>query len=64
MEAKESAGCTPLHAAVQGGHQDIARLLIDRGADTWSTEDEGLTPLQLAVKAEQEDMVGLFHSDS
>jgi ankyrin repeat protein len=26
--------CTPLHLAIWGDHEDVVRLLLDRGADT------------------------------
>ena len=29
----ESGGYTALHSAAQNGHKDIAKLLIDNGAD-------------------------------
>lgn len=40
-------GDTPLDAAAMGGHREVLRVLIERGADINTTDDEGkYTPLQ------------------
>ncbi|KAF8416402.1 hypothetical protein EV426DRAFT_569866, partial [Tirmania nivea] len=41
-------GNTPLHVASEYGHQEIARLLIDRGADFAAANRFSNTPLHLA----------------
>lgn len=44
-------GCgqdTPLHAAARSGGADIVDLLLDFGADRWSRNTEGKTPLDLS----------------
>lgn len=44
-------GCgqdTPLHAAARSGAADIVDLLLDFGADRWSRNTEGKTPLDLS----------------
>lgn len=44
-------GCgqdTPLHAAARSGGADIVDLLLDFGADRWSRDTEGKTPLDLS----------------
>ncbi len=38
LEAKHAKARTPLHAAVDGGHLDIVRLLVEAGADVNSKE--------------------------
>lgn len=38
-------GWTPLHYASAYGHGDLARILLDRGADMEAATDRGLTPL-------------------
>jgi cytohesin len=40
---------TPLHAAAQRGHEDIAQLLITRGADMEARDAFGRTPLHIAA---------------
>ena len=39
VNEKDESGYTPLHWAVQGGHTDVARLLLDHGANIDSRED-------------------------
>jgi ankyrin repeat protein len=41
---------TPLHFAAQNGQHDIARLLIERGAEATSRNRAGDTPSDLAAK--------------
>ncbi|WP_372680077.1 ankyrin repeat domain-containing protein [Desulfosarcina sp.] len=38
-------GLTPLHFAVRNGHVEIARLLIENGADLTQPSTAGITPL-------------------
>jgi len=40
----------PLHAAVAGGHVDVALLLIERGADVNAADAGGHTPLHIAAE--------------
>ena len=39
---------TPLHAAIEHNHFDIAKLLVSFGADTSITNQDGKTPIDLA----------------
>ncbi|MCC7155872.1 MAG: ankyrin repeat domain-containing protein [Bryobacterales bacterium] len=48
IEARDSAGDTPLRRAINCGHAGLARLLVDRGASAHSTGSKGLTPVQAA----------------
>lgn len=41
---------TALMVAAQGGHEDVVRLLVERGADVRAKDEEGFTPLLNAVK--------------
>eukprot|EP01006_Ploeotia_vitrea_P017308 TRINITY_DN48408_c0_g1_i1.p1 TRINITY_DN48408_c0_g1~~TRINITY_DN48408_c0_g1_i1.p1 ORF type:complete len:684 (+),score=76.64 TRINITY_DN48408_c0_g1_i1:30-2081(+) len=42
--------CTPLHVACAGGHEEVVKILLESNRCTLEAEnDEGLTPLQLAV---------------
>ena len=38
-------GLTPLHFAVRNGHVEVARLLIENGADLTQPSTQGITPL-------------------
>jgi ankyrin repeat protein len=42
-------GFTPLHGLAEEEHLDIARYLIERGANVNASNDEGITPLHLAA---------------
>ena len=39
----------PLHSAVAGGHEQLARLLLERGANPDQAQDGGYTPLHGAA---------------
>ena len=47
---KDKSGSTPLHDAAQGAHKEIVELLIANGADVNAKDEDGLTPLDLAVR--------------
>jgi ankyrin repeat protein len=40
---------TPLHVSSRHGHVEIARVLLDHGADTEARDDDGHSPLDLVV---------------
>src|SRR5258708_1821593 len=44
--------CTPLHNAVAQKHLGFAKLLLARGASKDLTNDDGLTPVDLATLSE------------
>ncbi len=48
LNAADDRGLTALHHAVVGGHMEIARVLLARGADTEQLDKEGRTPYALA----------------
>ncbi len=53
---------SPLTLAACGGHTELAKLLIDRGANIEEVNDEGYTPLMEAAREGHEDMVALLLS--
>ena len=46
---KES-GYTPLHRSLFHGHVDMAKYLIDAGANPWIQDHDGLIPFDHLVK--------------
>ena len=51
---------TPLHLASKRGHAEVARFLIERGADTTAKDAHKWTPLHHAVEKENEDISRLL----
>lgn len=49
-DPKDNAGYTPLHEACSKGHLDIARLLLQFGANHSETAHSGIRPLHEAVE--------------
>jgi hypothetical protein len=46
-------GRTPLHFTVSRRHVDVARVLLDHGADPTISDNEGMTPLELGSFCEE-----------
>lgn len=53
-------GESALHATALTGHMTVARQLVGAGADPLLINQEGLTPLQLAVRHSQTQIVNYF----
>ena len=53
-------GESPLHAACLYGHTEAAKLLLKAGADPTIRNDEGLSPLQIAVQANHQETAALL----
>ena len=51
---------TPLHLAAETNSIDIARLLIDSGADIEAKDNDGLTPMHWAAETNSLDVVRLL----
>lgn len=47
-------GCTALHMAADGGHEDCLRALVERGASVEAADTLGLTALHWAAAAGRE----------
>ncbi len=63
VNAKSYAGWTPLSIAVREGHEAVARLLLDHGAQIEAKDDMGRTPLYSAIeliRADDEAVVRLL----
>ena len=53
-------GVAPLHLACRHGHVQVARLLVDHGADPNLLSKAGLTPFHLAARHGHEAVVELL----
>ncbi|KIX01570.1 uncharacterized protein Z518_09296 [Rhinocladiella mackenziei CBS 650.93] len=60
LDARNMYGNTPLHEAALYGHESVAELLIEKGADVLDTNYGSATPLFLAVSYRQLSMVRLL----
>lgn len=59
-KAADQNGFTPLHVTATWGHEDLVRLLIDRGADVNAQNRAGMTPLHCASMAGHEGVVRIL----
>ena len=57
VDRKSNRGRTALHEAAEYGFVDIARLLLYRGADENSQDNDGFTPLHLACKYSHTEVI-------
>ncbi|KAL5346336.1 hypothetical protein ACLOAV_008606 [Pseudogymnoascus australis] len=62
LNAKLSNGCTILHAAADSRRAaaDAVRLLVNMGANTEARDSYGRSPLDMAISAENDDVVELL----
>ncbi len=57
---RDPGGVTPLHRAALHGHLEIAKALIEAGADVNAADRRGHTQLHTAVKAGHKDIAQLL----
>jgi Ankyrin repeats (3 copies) len=61
-DPKDNAGYTPLHEACSRGHLEIARLLLQYGANHSETAQSGIRPLHEAIENGHIEIVRLLLS--
>ena len=60
MAAQDQDGSTPLHLASERGHLDLARLLVEHGANVAAQDQDESTPLHLASEGGRLDLARLL----
>ncbi|KAH6902547.1 ankyrin repeat-containing domain protein [Coprinopsis sp. MPI-PUGE-AT-0042] len=63
QEMEEGVG-SALHYAVQAGHADAAKLLLDQGANASLKDTKGFTALERAKRARKNNVIELIESHS
>ena len=53
-------GSTPLHGASEGGRIEVARVLLEHGANVEVKDKKGRTPLDVASEGQREEIVKLL----
>ena len=59
-DQENKAGVTPLSVAAEEGHVEMARVLVEHGADLEAGEHNGYTPLSRALWRDQKEVVSLL----
>jgi len=60
VNALDSLGRTPLHLAVENGHQKTSELLLANGADIAARNSAGETPLHIAAASGHKDLAAML----
>jgi len=55
---------TPLHGAASGGHAEVARILLKRGADATVQAKDGTTPLHHASEGGHVELADVLHQET
>lgn len=64
IDQQTGDGSSPLLIALQNAHLDLARLLIDRGADVNLANRKGWNPLYMAVKVRNQEIGTMPNPDA
>jgi len=58
--SRNGMGVRPLNSAAAGGHGDVSRLLVERGADVNAAQAQEFTPLHAAAQNGDADLVAVL----
>ena len=61
-KAEDEDGCTPLYVASEYGHVEVARALVEGGADITKATNAGSTPLQIATDKKHSEIITCWSS--
>ncbi len=61
LETQDGSGDRPLHIAAHNGHAELVALLIERGADASARNNANRTPLFMAQKQNNGEIVEILH---
>jgi ankyrin repeat protein len=56
----KTKGWTPLHSAAEHDHKEVAKLLLVKGAEANTKDNDGCTPLHVAAQKGYKDIVELL----
>ena len=54
---QDRGGNTPLHLSATGGHIEMSRLLLDKGASVTASAKDGATPMAVCQKRELKELI-------
>ena len=60
VNLQDAAGRCPVHLAAENGHEDVARILVVKGAQVEVEDRRGQRPLHLAARKGHAKMVRAF----
>jgi ankyrin repeat protein len=63
IDAHGEHGNTALHEAVDQGHAEVVRVLLDRGASPTEKNDDGMLPIEIAKMYNRSDLIGLLQRE-
>lgn len=60
MNARSKLSCTPLISAAKNGHEEVVKMLLERGADFEAKDDKSRTPIWWAAEKSHDGVVKLL----
>lgn len=62
VNATDEFGWTPLHKAVLYRNTPVCLMLLNHGSDPWITNNKNQTALDVAIKFQKEDCIGVMRA--